>query len=151
MEDVIISLNQPKCVPPNQNTLSAIPIINLSMTTPPLGTLSSPFTNEVPPLLINKVFPLYMRCGICFQCQRTGHFKSFCPYYRCKNCKQPSPQHYPNNCPFHHVDSPPYHSKDNNDEEDEDNIPDQFCDEEFDDNLSGNGVWGNILGEPVDD
>jgi hypothetical protein len=36
MEDVVISLNQPKCVPPNQNTPSAIPVINLSATTPPL-------------------------------------------------------------------------------------------------------------------
>jgi hypothetical protein len=92
-----------------------------------------------------------MRCGICFQCQRTGHFKSFCPYYCCENCKWPSPQHYLKNCPFHHVDSPPYHSEDDNDEEDKDDIPDQFRDEEFDDDLGGNGAWGNILGEPVDD
>jgi hypothetical protein len=67
--------------------------------------VASPFTNEVPPLLVNRVFPPYMRCGICFQCQRAGHFKSFCPYYRCENCKRPLPQHYPKNCPFHHVDS----------------------------------------------
>jgi hypothetical protein len=147
MEDVTISLNQPKCAPPNQNTPSAIPIIDLSATTPPLGMLSSPFTNEVPPLLVNKVFPAYMRRSICFQCQRTGHFKSFCPYYRCENCKRPSPQHYPKNCPFHHVDSSPYHSEDN--DEEEDNIPDQLDDDDFDDDLGGNGAWGNILGEPV--
>jgi hypothetical protein len=55
------------------------------------------------------------------------------------------------NCPFHHVDSPPYHSEDNDDEEDEDDIPDQLRDEEFDDDLGGNGAWGNVLEEPVDD
>jgi hypothetical protein len=115
----------------------------------PFNNYSSPFTNEVPPLLIDKVFPPYMRRSICFQCQRTGHFKSFCPYYCCKNCKRPSPQHYLKNCPFHHVDSPPYHSEDNDDEEDEDDVPDQFHDEDVDDDLGGNGAWGNILGEPV--
>jgi hypothetical protein len=116
----------------------------------PFNDYSSPFTNEVPPLLVNKVFPLYMRRGICFQCQRTGHFKSFCPYYHCENCKRPSPQHYPKNCPFHHVNSPPYHSEDDDDEEEEDDIPDQLRDE-FNDDLGGNGAWGNILGEPIDD
>jgi hypothetical protein len=85
MEDAVNILNKPRCTPPDPNTPSAI--INLSAPTPPLGMLSSPFTNEVPPLLVNKVFPPYMRHGICFQCQRTGHFKSFCPYYRCKGCK----------------------------------------------------------------
>jgi hypothetical protein len=92
-----------------------------------------------------------MRQGICFQCHRTGYFKSFCPYYRCENCKKSAPQHYPKNCPFHHVDSPPYHSEDDDDKEDIDDVPDQLCDEEFEDDLGGNGAWGNVLGEPVDD
>jgi hypothetical protein len=143
MEDTVNILNKPKCAPPELNIPSAI--IDLSAPTPPPGMIFSPFTNEVPPLLVNKVFPAYMRCGICFQCQRTGHFKSFCPYYCCKNCKQPLPQHYPKNCPFHHVDSSPYHSK-----EDEDNVPDQLHnDPEYDEDLGGGGAWGNVLGEPV--
>jgi hypothetical protein len=79
MEDIVISLSQPKCAPPNQNTPSAIPVIDLSTHTPPLGTLSSPFTDEVPPLLVNKVFPSYMRRGICFQCQRMVISNSFAP------------------------------------------------------------------------
>jgi hypothetical protein len=28
-------------------------------------------------------------------------------------------------------------------------IPDQLHDDEFDDDLGGNGAWGNILGEPI--
>jgi hypothetical protein len=48
------------------------------------------------------------------------------------------------------MDSPPYHSEDNDDEEDEDNIPDQLRDDpEYNDDLGGNGSWGNVLGEPV--
>jgi hypothetical protein len=45
---------------------------------------------------------------------------------------------------------PPYHSEDDDDEEDVDDVPDQLHDEEFEDDLGGNGVWGNVLGEPVD-
>jgi hypothetical protein len=147
MEDATNILNKPRCVPPDPNTPSAI--INLSAPTPPPGMVSFPFTNEVPPLLINKVFPVHMRRGICFQCQQTGHFKSFCPYYCCKNCKRPAPQHYPKDCPFHHVDSPPYHSEDNDDEE-EDDVPDQLGDDsKFNNDLSGGGAWGNVLGEPI--
>jgi hypothetical protein len=140
-------LNKPRYAPPEPNTPSAI--IDLSAPTPLPGTISSPFTNEVPPLLINKVFPAYMRHRICFQCQRTGHFKLFCPYYHCENCKQPSPQYYLKHCPFHYIDSPSYHSKDDNDkEEDEDDVPDQLHDDEYDD-IGRGGVWGNVLGESI--
>jgi hypothetical protein len=130
------------------------PAIPSAITDPPLpihppGTTSFPTTDEALPLLVNKVFPLHMRRGICYQCQRTGHFKSFCPYYRCENCKRPEPQHYPKNCPFHHVDSPPYHSEDNDDEEDIDDVPDQLHDEEYNDNLGGDEAWGNVVGEPI--
>jgi hypothetical protein len=149
MEDAAHTLTNLKCAPPNQNIQSAITAPQAP--THPLGTTSSLSTDEVPPLLVNKVFPVHMRQGICFQCQRTGHFKSFCPYYQCENCKRTSPQHYPKNCPFHHVNSPPYHSEDDDDEEDIDDVPDQLRDEEFEDNLGRNGAWGNVLGEPVDD
>jgi hypothetical protein len=149
MEDAARTLTNLKCMPPNQNIHPAITAPQAP--THPLGTTSSLSTDEVPPLLINKVFPAHMRRGICFQCQRTGHFKSFCPYYRCENCKRTSPQHYPKNCPFHHIDSPPYHSEDDDDEEDIDDVPDQLHDEEFEDDLGGNGAWGNVLGEPVND
>jgi hypothetical protein len=148
MEDFATVLNKPKCTPPGLNTPSAI--IDLSVPTPPPGMTSFPLYDEVPPLLVNKVFPAYMRCAICFQCQRIGHYKSFCPYYCCENCKRPLPQHYPNNCPFHHVDFPPYHSEDDDEEEDEDNVPDQLLDDqEYDDDLSRNGLWGNVMGEPA--
>jgi hypothetical protein len=147
MEDVACTLTNLRCTPHNQN-------IPLAITSPlppihPPGNTSSPTTNEALPLLINKVFPLHMRRGICYQCQRTGHFKSFCPYYHCKNCKRPEPQYYLKNCPFHHVDSPPYHSKDDDDEEDIDDIPDQLCDEDYNDDLRGDEAWGNVMGEPV--
>jgi hypothetical protein len=114
----------------------------------PPGNTSFPTTNEALPLLVNKVFPSHMRQGICYQCQRTGHYKSFCPYYRCENCKRTEPQHYPKNCPFHHVDSPPYHSEDDDDEEDIDDIPDQSHDEHYDDDLGGDEAWGNVMEEP---
>jgi hypothetical protein len=84
-EDFSTILNKPRCAPPGLNTPSAI--INLSAPTPPPGTTSSHITDEVPELLVNKVFPAYMRHAICFQCQRTSHYKSFCPYYHCTNCK----------------------------------------------------------------
>jgi hypothetical protein len=46
----------------------------------------------------------------------------------------------PKNCPFHHVDSPPYHSEDDDEEEEEEeDIPDQLCDDEFDDDLGSMG------------
>jgi hypothetical protein len=93
---------------------------------------------------------MYMRCTICFQCQRTGHYKSFCPYYHCTNCKRPSPQHYLHDCPFHCVDSPPYHSEDNNEDEDND-VPNQLLDDPdlYDDDLGGNRLWRNVMGEPA--
>jgi hypothetical protein len=112
---------------------------------------SSHTIEDVPELLVNKVLPAYMRYAICFQCQRTGHYKSFCPYYHCTSCKRPSPQHYPHNCQFHPPkDSPPYHSEDNDDEE-EYNVPNQLLDDldQYDDDLGGEGVWGNVMGEPA--
>jgi hypothetical protein len=45
------------------------------------------------------------------------------------------------------VDSPPYNSEDDNEEE-EDDVPNQLDD--FDDDLRGNGAWGNIMEEPGD-
>jgi hypothetical protein len=146
MDDAARTLSSLRCASHNRNIPSAItdrpPPIH------PPGTTSSPNTNEVPPLLVNKVFPSHMRRGICYQCQQTGHFKSFCPYYRCENCKRPEPQHYPKNCPFHHVDSPPYHSEDDDDEEDIDDVPDQIRDGHYDDDLGGDEAWGNVVGEP---
>jgi hypothetical protein len=49
------------------------------------------------------------------------------------------------------MDSSPYHIKDDDDEEDEDNVPDQLLDspEYYDDDLDGNGSWGNVMGEPA--
>jgi hypothetical protein len=145
MEDAAHTLTNLRCMPHGHNIPSATtdhpPPIH------PPGTTSSPNTGEIPPLLVNKVFPSHMRRGICYQCQQTGHFKSFCPYYRCKNCKRPEPQHYPKNCPFHHVNSPPYHSEDD-DEEDIDDVPDQSQDEHYDDDLGGDEAWGNVMGEP---
>jgi hypothetical protein len=83
-----------------------------------------------------------------FPMPEDGSFQIFLPLLPLRKL---SPQHYPKNCPFHHIDSPPYHSEEDNDEEEEDDIPDQLCDDEFDDDLGGNGAWGNILGEPIDD
>jgi hypothetical protein len=75
IKDFSSILNKLKCTPPPPNTPSAI--IDLSAPMPPPGTASSLTTEEVPELLVNKVFPAYMRCAKCFQCQRTGHYKSF--------------------------------------------------------------------------
>jgi hypothetical protein len=98
----------------------------------PFSAYSSPFTDEVPPLLVNKVFPTYVRHTICFQCQRTSHYKYFCPYYHCDNY------------------SPPYYSEDDDEEEDEDDVPNQLLDDqEYVNDLSRNGSWQNVLGEPV--
>jgi hypothetical protein len=67
MEDAAHTLTNLRCTPCNQNIPSAI-----TCPPPPIhppGTTSSPITNEALPLLINKVFPLHMRRGICYQCQ----------------------------------------------------------------------------------
>jgi hypothetical protein len=137
-------LNNPKCAPPGPNTPSTI--IHLLTPTPPSGHISSLGAEETPALLVDKVFPTHMRHARCFQCQRVGHYKSFCPYYQCHACKRYAPQHYPHECPFH----PPLHDvrihddEDDEDDEDDDDVPDQFDD--LDD-----VAWGNVTGEPVRD
>jgi hypothetical protein len=67
MEDTTHTLTNLRCAPPNQNIQSAITVPQAP--THPLGTTSSLSINEVPPLLVNRVFPPHTRQGICFQCQ----------------------------------------------------------------------------------
>jgi hypothetical protein len=139
-------LNKPKCVPPRPNTPSAI--INLSVPMPPPGMTSSHSIKEIPELLINKVFPACMRCTKCFQCQRTGHFKSFCPYYYLQTTSSSA---LPTQLSILSLkDSPPYHSEDNDEDDEENNdILDQILDDpEHYDDLDG-AAWGNIIGEPA--
>jgi hypothetical protein len=59
MEDTARTLTNLRCTPPSRNTPSALPVPQAP--TRPLGTTSSLSTDEVPPLLVNKVFPAHMR------------------------------------------------------------------------------------------
>jgi hypothetical protein len=58
----------------NLRRMPLYPVIPSATTDPPLpihppGTTSFPSTDEALSLLVNKVFPPYMRQGICYQCQ----------------------------------------------------------------------------------
>jgi hypothetical protein len=104
---------------------------------------------KLPPLLVNKVFPLAHETRHLLPMSTNRSFQIFLSLLSLRRtANDPNPSIIQRTVRSTTSTLPPYHSEDDDDEEDIDDVPDQSRDEHYDDDLGGDEAWGNVVGEP---
>jgi len=62
--------------------------------------------SPAPSISIRVATPEWMREEQCHGCGTIGHFRSWCPSYRCVHCDKTRPMHYASDCPLRRTPPP---------------------------------------------